>query len=76
MGEAAWHVSLASGHVVNGAVHEEGCSSVAHVLQRRLVMLVLHGLHTWHGEPTQLHVSVVKRYMRCVSTVMHSTLCV
>ena len=35
VGEAARHVPLARGHVVNGAVHEEGCATASHILQRR-----------------------------------------
>ncbi len=41
MGEAAWHVPLARGHVVHGAVHEEGCATAAHILQRRYFPLPL-----------------------------------
>ncbi len=41
MGEAARHVPLARGHVVHGAVHEEGCATAAHILQRRYFPLPL-----------------------------------
>ena len=64
VGEDAGYVSLASSHVVSGAVHAKGCATAAHLLQRRSSQHLVYYTH----ESTACNVICV---IICVSGINH-----